>query len=229
MRASIAFAGLLGVAVPMSAQSLSFSEVTVGSPAFTSQIGVRYRAFNRPADQEVYIGNNLSSGTGRSAANISYAGSGQNAFTIEFDSAAGQISTTIGGTTSVWAWSPTTASELRVGLLSRSVNSSSTATVTLADLLLNGSPLGGAPLSVSSSTGSVVSGLWSLTGFDFTADFTLQGSLNLSGASTFNTSAESSKAEFYFGNSVPEPSTWAAVGAALAMGAWQWRRRASKA
>lgn len=221
--------GLVGVgamALGVSAQTYTLDPVTSGSPAFSSQIGVRYRAFNRPADQEVYIGTNLGSSGGRSSANISYATlPPANPFSIGYDSAAGLLSTTIGGTTTSWAWSPTVASDLRIGLYSRSVNSSTTATVTVADLLLNGIPLGGAPLAVSSSTGSVVSGLWSLSGFDFTSDFTLTGSLNLSAASAFNTSAEGSKMEVYFGNAVPEPSTYAAIGAGAGLVGWRWLRR----
>ena len=218
--------GVFAVAAQVSGQSLTLNPATGASPAFASQIGVRYRAFNRPADQEVYIGTNLGSASGRAAANIAYATlPPANPFTIEYDSVAGELSTTIGGTTTVYAWTPTTATELRIGLSARSINASTTATATVADLFLDGAPLGGAPLSVSSSTSAVVSGLWSLGGYDFTTDFTLTGSLNLTAASTFSTSAESSKVEFYFGNPVPEASTWAALGAMAAIGAWQWNRR----
>jgi len=239
--AAIAGLGFSVLSVPVSAQSFSLSPVTVGSPSLASQVGVRYRAFNRPAEQEVYIGNNLGSGTGRSASNISFvAAPSVNAFSISYNATTDILSTTIGGTTTTWNWTALDpVSEVRIGLYSLAASVSSSASVTLSNLTLTGTTLAGAVLSNASisgapvsvtSTGSAVSALWAVSGFDFGANFTLTGDLQLSGVSNFSTSAESSKVEVYFGTpatAVPEASTWAAiaaVGAAAALYAARRRR-----
>lgn len=203
--------------------------LTPGSdPTFVSTVGVRYRAFNRTSEQEVYIGSGLSAAATRASANITYQYEpNSNPFTIAYDSGLDQLSTTIGGQTSVWSWSPTTANAVRFGLQSFGATPGTPATVTVSNLKVNGSDVSGGPLSVSSITAAVISSSWTLTGLDFSSSFSLTGSLDLTAESSFSTSAEGSKVEFYFGNvsEVPEPSTWAAAGAVVAMVASQWRRR----
>lgn len=215
---------------PAIGQTYVLDPVVPGDPSLASQVGVRYRSFNRPADQEVYIGSNLGASVGRTASHITYATSPTgNPFSISYDSTANQLTTVIGGVTSSWGWAGSTpAPELRIGIYSRSANSSTTATVSVANLILNGSAIGGGPIAVSSSTGTIVSSIWSVSGFDFATDFTLTGSLDLTPVASFSNSAEGSKVEFYFGTPVPEPSTWAVIGTMAFIGGWQWRRRSAE-
>lgn len=117
---------------------------------------------------------------------------------------------------------------MRIGIYSRSVNSSTTATISVANLIFNGTALGGGPIGVTSSSGATVSSIWSVSGFDFSTDFTLTGNLDLMPAASYSNSAEGSKVEFYFGTPVPEPSTWAAVAAMTLLGLWQCRRIAAR-
>lgn len=221
---------LLAVAIPLCATVQIWAQtLTPGTdPSFVQSVGVRYRAFNRTSDQEVYIGSGLGAAATRAFANITYQYEpNSNPFTIAYDSGLDQLSTTIGGQTSIWSWSPTTANAVRIGLQSLGATAGTPATVTVSNLKVNGSAVSGSSLSVSSTTAAVISSVWTLTGLDFASSFSLTGSLDLTAKSSFSTSAEGSKVEFYFGNvtEVPEPSTWLAAGAVVAMVGSQWRRR----
>lgn len=214
------------VALGWVASAQPFTLTTPPYPVATS-VGVRYRAFNRPAEQEVYVGSNLGSGAGRNAANFTYlSGASLNSFSITYNATAPTpaITTVIRGTTTSWNVS-SPIPDLRIGLYSGSINGSTTATVSLINLVLNGSPVGGGPISVTSTSPTQVGRTWGLSGFDFTQSFTLTGDLQLTPLSTFSTSAETSKVEFLFGAQVPEASTWGAAGFVVSLVAFQIIRR----
>jgi hypothetical protein len=217
MKNSFAKLLLFTVAIPLCATVQVWAQtLTPGSdPSFVQSVGVRYRAFNQSSQQEVYIGSGLGATATRAFANITY------------HSGLDQVSTTIGGQTSVWSWNPTTANAVLIALRSTGATAGTPATVTVSNLKLNGSAVSGGPLFISSTTAAVISSSWTLTDLDFASSFSLTGSLDLTAQTSFSTSAEGSKVEFYFGNvtEVPEPSTWAAVAAAFTMVALQWRRR----
>jgi hypothetical protein len=230
MKNSFAKLLLFTAAIPLCATVQVWAQtLTPGSdPSFVQSVGVRYRAFNQSSQQEVYIGSGLGATATRAFANITYQYEpNSNPFTIAYDSGLDQVSTTIGGQTSVWSWNPTTANAVLIALRSTGATAGTPATVTVSNLKLNGSAVSGGPLFISSTTAAVISSSWTLTDLDFASSFSLTGSLDLTAQTSFSSSAEGSKVEFYFGNvtEVPEPSTWAAVAAAFTMVALQWRRR----
>jgi hypothetical protein len=211
------------VALGWVASAQPFTLTTPPYPVATS-VGVRYRAFNKSSDQEVYVGTALGSPGGRSFSNFNYGSA--NSFSITYNATAPTptISTVIQSTTTSYNGS-NPFPDMRIHVKSTSANPSSTATVSLINLVLNGSPVGGGPISVTSTSPTQVGRTWGLSGFDFTQSFTLTGDLQLTPLSTFSTSAETSKVEFLFGAQVPEASTWGAAGFVVSLVVFQIIRR----
>ena len=223
---------LVGVGSTAYAQSLT--ALAPVPPAWNSEaIDVRYRSFNRTSDLQEFVGDNLSSQSGRSQAYVNplnYSGVA-NPFSISYDATRHVISTTLDGQTISYNWTPTQVdTELRVSLKTTASSANVISTVSIGELVLNSVGLGATPVAVSSA--GTASATWSIAGapgYDFGQGFSLTGNLYLSDKSTFSGSAEASKVDFYLGTSggtpVPETSTWAAIGfIGLAVGGGLMRR-----
>lgn len=172
-------------------------QVVLGAADMTSAAGARFRSFNNTGGEEVYAGlHDLGSAAGRVAQNLSWTKPGTHDVTIEYDADTDTIFTTVGTnptiSKSLAGAACTTWDTAQLAVVNRDTGT----TVNLNNVDLGGFALGG----FSGGTGgdSVDDWQnWTITGFDFTSDFTMTAELELDGA--FGNSQELSKVEFLMG------------------------------
>lgn len=175
-------------------------QVVLGVADMTSAAGARFRSFNNTGGEEVYAGlHDLGSAAGRVAQNLSWTKPGTHNVTVEYDADTDTLFTTVGTnptiSKSLAGAACTTWDTAQLAVVNRDAGT----TVNLNNVNLGGFALG----SFSGGTGgdSVDDWQnWTITGFDFTSDFTMTAELELDG--TFGSSQELSKVEFLMGCSV---------------------------
>ena len=185
--------------------ALPSATVSAGAPiGFTSLIGVRYRAFNRPSEKEIYLGiPDLGiAPPRRSQADVTWK-TGNNDVTYEYDPATDQLKATVinsaGTFTLMYPNVVSAINTYRSGQNSCAMNvmqlvvgsqNEPTGTVAFNNVILNGDNLG-------NFSGAGFNN-WTVRNADFGLGFKLTGTIVLSG--TQPTSAETNKVDILVGN-----------------------------
>jgi hypothetical protein len=185
--------------------ALPSATVSAGAPvAFTSLIGVRYRAFNRPAEKEIYLGiPDLGiAPPRRTQADLTWK-TGNNDVTFEYDPVSDQLTTTVINSAGTFTLTyPNVTSSINSYLSGQNVcamnvlqlmlgsQNEPTSTVSFNNVILNGDNLG-------NFSGAGFNN-WTVRNADFGLGFKLTGTIVLSG--TQPTSAETNKVEILVGN-----------------------------
>ena len=166
----------------------------------TSALGSRFRSFNNTGGEEVFVGlHDLGVGSNRTAQNISWTKPGVHQVVVEYDADTQTLSTTVGSNPTI-SRSVTTAVCSAWDTAQLSVfNRDNGTTVNFNNVVLGGFPLGSFNGGVGGDSVDDVKN-WTITGFDFTQDFTMTGEVELAG--TFGNSQELSRVEFLMGCSI---------------------------
>ncbi|MEZ4900328.1 MAG: hypothetical protein R2822_00410 [Spirosomataceae bacterium] len=179
--------------------------VSPGAPVgFTSTIGVRYRAFNRPAEKELYLGiPDLGiAPPRRSQADVTWR-TGNNEITYEYDPVANQLLATVINSAGTFTLtypnvlaaintyrSGQNACTMNVMQILLGSQNEPTGTVAFNNVMINGNNIG-------SFSGAGLNN-WTIKNIDFGLGFKLTGTIVLTG--TQPTSAETNKVDIFVGN-----------------------------
>lgn len=180
--------------------------VSEGTVSGTEDLGgVRYRAFNRTSEKEIYLGVNVDY-TGnpgrRIEKEVNWIKAGDNTIVFVYDQDQDELVTVVNGTSvATYTNYSTQVSNLgkdtdlldhlnvmQITVVNRNVG----AIVNLVDVHLDGNALGDFETASNSGWNN-----WSVTDYNFSQGFTLTGTLELSG--TLSTSAETNKVQLNFG------------------------------
>lgn len=171
--------------------------VVLGAADMTAAAGARLRSFGNTGGDEVYVGlHDLGVPAGRTAQNLSWTVPGTESLVVAYDSSANTISTTIGSnpaSVKSLAGAVCTAWDTaQLAIANRDVDT----TVNLNNVMLGSFALGDFDGGVGGDSVDDWQN-WTITGFDFSDDFTFTADLELDG--TFGSSQELSKVEFLMG------------------------------
>ena len=228
-RTICSMAALAAAAVSMPAAAASIAGPTAVNP-FTGGAtagGVRFRALNTSASQEeVYLGrHDLGAGGNRVAQNLTWTQNGANSFSLTFNAATDTLTSVVNGGSALnfanftgGLTGPVAAAPLNRLVFSIRDREAGAGTISLSNLVLNGSALTGTLNGVEGTTT-----FWSVAG-DFRQSFTLTGNLNLAGGPF--ASNENNNVQLLVGNAVPEPATWAMMIGGFGLVGAAMRRRA---
>jgi hypothetical protein len=185
--------------------ALPSATVSAGAPVgFTSLLGVRYQAFNRPSEKEIYLGiPDLGiAPPHRTQADLTWK-TGNNDITFEYDPASDQLKTTVINSAGTFTLTyPNVAASINSYLPGQNIcamnvlqlmigsQNEPTGTVASNNVVLNGDNLG-------NFSGAGFND-WTVRNSDFGLGFKLTGTIVLSG--TQPTSAETNKVELLVGN-----------------------------
>lgn len=184
--------------------------VSQGGASFDEVVGgVRFRSFGNTGGEEVYLGgSNLGDGNGRVAQQYRWTSPSATPVVFSFDADLSRIFAQVGTNPQLDYGIDVTG--LNLNLMEISVaDRTAGAPVNFNNVTLNGQAVGDF-----GGTGNW--SFWTVSNFDFSQDWTLEGDIVLAG--TFSQSAERSKVEIRFGGTpIPEPGSLALVFPGLAL------------
>ena len=171
--------------------------VVLGAADMTAAAGARFRSFNNTGGEEVYVGlHDLGVGANRSAQNLSWNKPGTHQLTIAYDATTQLLSTTVGENTPISRSLAGAACSVWDTAQVAVLNRDSGTTVNLNNVMLGSFALGSFNGGVGGDSVDDVQN-WTITGFDFTQNFTMTAELELDGV--FGNSQELSRVEFLMG------------------------------